>query len=100
MDTVILGGSAITCPSIQRMTDSVKAKAQPVDKRNSTISSQSRRCSQDQMVVKFFRKTSAPPCAQRKRCRSEERRVGKECVSTCRSRWSPYHSKKKTSKKK
>src|SRR3546814_18832077 len=27
--------------------------------------------------------------------RSEERRVGKECVSTCRSRWSAYHSKKK-----
>src|SRR3546814_17227060 len=28
--------------------------------------------------------------------RSEERRVGKECVSTCRSRWSPYHSKNTT----
>src|SRR3546814_16199915 len=28
--------------------------------------------------------------------RSEERRVGKECVSKCRSRWSPYHEKKKT----
>src|SRR3546814_12908328 len=27
--------------------------------------------------------------------RSEERRVGKECVSTCRSRWSPYSYKKK-----
>src|SRR3546814_19490346 len=27
--------------------------------------------------------------------RSEERRVGKECGSTCRSRWSPYHLKKK-----
>src|SRR3546814_13887740 len=26
--------------------------------------------------------------------RSQERRVGNECVSTCRSRWSPYHSKK------
>src|SRR3546814_16295369 len=26
--------------------------------------------------------------------RSEERRVGKGCVSTCRSRWSPYHYKK------
>src|SRR3546814_13361834 len=26
--------------------------------------------------------------------RSEERRVGKECVSTCRSRWSPDHSQK------
>src|SRR3546814_12229012 len=25
---------------------------------------------------------------------SEERRVGKECVSTCRSRWAPYHEKK------
>src|SRR3546814_14152651 len=27
--------------------------------------------------------------------RSEERSEGKECVSTCRSRWRPYHSKKK-----
>src|SRR3546814_17234818 len=32
---------------------------------------------------------------QRTLSRSEERRVGKECVSTCRSRWSPTHSKKK-----
>src|SRR3546814_17660934 len=31
--------------------------------------------------------------------RSEERRVGKECVRTCRSRWSPYHKKIKTSHK-
>src|SRR3546814_13003440 len=29
-----------------------------------------------------------------RRMRSEERRVGKECVSTCRSRWSPYPEKK------
>src|SRR3546814_20235669 len=28
-----------------------------------------------------------------RRARSEERRVGKECVSTCRSRWSQYHYK-------
>src|SRR6188768_4376292 len=33
-------------------------------------------------------------------CRSEERRVGKECQSTCRSRWSPYHYKKKKKKRK
>src|SRR3546814_16085676 len=32
---------------------------------------------------------------RRHRQRSEERRVGQECVSTCRSRWSPYHSTKK-----
>src|SRR3546814_17159468 len=31
--------------------------------------------------------------------RSEERRVGKECVSTCRSWWSPYHSKKKNNRR-
>src|SRR3546814_1798673 len=30
-------------------------------------------------------------CAYTAAIRSEERRVGKECVSTCRSRWSPYH---------
>src|SRR3546814_12829995 len=32
--------------------------------------------------------------------RSEERRVGKECVSTCRSRWSPYTYKKKKQNRK
>src|SRR3546814_4909833 len=30
-------------------------------------------------------------CIRELGMRSEERRVGKECVSTCRSRWSPYH---------
>src|SRR3546814_15510634 len=30
-------------------------------------------------------------CPRAVAARSEERRVGKECVSTCRSRWSPYH---------
>src|SRR3546814_9644650 len=33
------------------------------------------------------RRSTGSPSASR----SEERRVGKECVSTCRSRWSPYH---------
>src|SRR3546814_11916734 len=39
----------------------------------------------------------APPvgAVARNVARSEERRVGKECVSTCRSRWSPYHYKQK-----
>src|SRR3546814_13990367 len=32
-----------------------------------------------------------PPQDGDRATRSEERRVGKECVSTCRSRWSPYH---------
>src|SRR3546814_12304295 len=37
--------------------------------------------------------------AERPADRSEERRVGKECVRTCRSRWSPYHYKKNVIKK-
>src|SRR3546814_15850867 len=37
----------------------------------------------------FLKLKGIPP--SRFRTRSEERRVGKECVSTCRSRWSPYH---------
>src|SRR3546814_17746344 len=32
--------------------------------------------------------------AHQNKLRSEERRGGKECVSTCRSGWSPYHKKK------
>src|SRR3546814_2190658 len=43
----------------------------------------------------FSRPQSDPPGAFEpifaEPARSEERRVGKECVSTCRSRWSPYH---------
>src|SRR3546814_11653675 len=36
------------------------------------------------------------PASQSATARSAERRVGTECVSTCRSRWSPYHYKKNT----
>src|SRR3546814_9386970 len=37
------------------------------------------------------RRRSSLKSSRRGTRRSEERRVGKECVSTCRSRWSPYH---------
>src|SRR3546814_9592889 len=42
-------------------------------------------------VVLSRRCSPSIPCRGVGRGRSEERRVGKECVSTCRSRWSPYH---------
>ena len=42
----------------------------------------------DAMTVALFATTSGDRNVEE---RSEERRVGKECVSTCRSRWSPYH---------
>src|SRR3546814_18764213 len=43
----------------------------------------------------FYRASRRSSSEEVQQTRSEERRVGKECVSTCRSRWSPYHSKKK-----
>src|SRR3546814_15568581 len=45
------------------------------------------------LSAEAFRLLGQPPGIP---VRSEERRVGKECVSTCRYRWSTYHSKKKT----
>src|SRR3546814_7431235 len=63
-------------------------------------------CSSD---LRWLRQSCSPPCPVVERARpyaavlvstrwtgrrpqrSEERRVGKECVSTCRCRWSPYH---------
>src|SRR3546814_18404569 len=37
--------------------------------------------------------SSLPACSRTMYSRSEERSVGNECVSTCRSRWSPIHAK-------
>src|SRR3546814_3012365 len=53
---------------------------------NSRASSRGRRGSRSTLPSEAF-----AAHATRCRARSEERRVGKECVSTCRSRWSPYH---------
>ena len=38
-------------------------------------------------LVDYYEKKNADAVKER----SEERRVGKECASKCRSRWSPYH---------
>src|SRR3546814_11617828 len=46
-------------------------------------------------AIDAVHKGTSPFIGARELWRSEERRVGKECVSTCRSRWSPYHKKKK-----
>src|SRR3546814_16129991 len=51
----------------------------------------------DQLAVRLHALQRARPRAGREAdvLRSEERRVGRECVSTCRSWWSPYYNKKK-----
>src|SRR3546814_7521171 len=45
----------------------------------------------DEIVPRFCNGSGRKGVELGRRTRSEERRVGKECVSTCRSRWSPYH---------
>ena len=48
--------------------------------------------SEDHVIIsKPVREIADPLLDLVEKTRSEERRVGKECVSTCRSRWSPYH---------
>src|SRR3546814_16643785 len=47
--------------------------------------------SSDPLIVKFENFLSNEECDELIAMRSEERRAGKECVNTCRSRWSPYH---------
>ena len=42
-------------------------------------------------IARRARRRSDPARSALRRLRSEERRVGKECTMTCRSRWSPYH---------
>ena len=42
-------------------------------------------------ILTVFSETNLKTFLSQENVRSEERRVGKECVSTCRSRWSPYH---------
>src|SRR3546814_12634745 len=52
------------------------------------------KASPSRSTVKRIASTTSPGY-HRRAPRSEERRVGKECVRTCRSRWSPFHYKKK-----
>src|SRR3546814_17450488 len=56
---------------------------------------------QRRYIERIFRQNNSALSLKdiKKGYRSEERRVGKECVSKCRSRWSPYHYKKKKNNK-
>ena len=49
------------------------------------------RCERQRMIVSLDRAQVLAEVMQRGTARSEERRVGKECRTVCRSRWSPYH---------
>src|SRR3546814_13509974 len=85
------------CAGVDRQLDRLRRRPDqgPVGGRDGNanpVSRQERVASLDQ----WYGDLEALPRRQRLWRRSEERRVGKECVSPCRSRWSPYHKKKKT----
>src|SRR3546814_12725631 len=70
--------------------------------RRATVAAQMRHDPAVEVVGNEFGAGHRFPLSDSSACltrRSEERRVGKECVSTCRSRWSPYPLKNKTSNK-
>src|SRR3546814_18250303 len=68
----------------------LRAHQHQPDHRTARIQAEQAACQIDESEIAF-----APLQRQRDDRRSEERRVGKECVSTCRYRWSPDHYKKK-----
>src|SRR3546814_20579874 len=49
-------------------------------------------------IYRVMRPGEPPTMDTAEALRSEERRVGKECVSTCRARWSPSHYKTKSNR--
>src|SRR3546814_6261535 len=80
----------------------VQTCALPIFWDHSSFSTNRDRLLSGEIAAKFLRAILAQPKVKRlissdhfsvdgTLIRSEERRVGKECVSTCRSRWSPYH---------
>src|SRR3546814_17195550 len=91
------------------------SELRPTDERTGAVGSQRQQTEQEtegkkrvlyhqhrKMGIEVARACTRPRTytEDRDKLRSEERRVGKECVSTCRSRWSPYNKKKKKKKNK
>src|SRR6056297_4077632 len=56
-------------------------------------------CSRAPSRIERAGETGSPSTVRARQARSEERRVGKECVSTCRSWWSACHEKKEKKKR-
>ena len=76
----------------QRLIITTKLEELRRDFRELLIKLQERQCELSGMIPSDEEDEMDPHVRVRLRsARSEERRVGKECASMCRSRWSPYH---------
>src|SRR3546814_18074395 len=91
------GGSACAIPSASWSTSWRTPDADaPRDAYPSTIGERQLGAQRDEGTGEGATHPRQHPRARDHMARSEERRVGKEGVRTCRSRWSPYHSTKTT----
>src|SRR3546814_15286171 len=87
-DKLLLVAYDLPCPDTLPTLKSVKFIKSTGEMKESHISDREKRANFEAVAYQVCLRTIHE-------LRSEERRVGKECVSTCRSRWSPYHYKKK-----
>src|SRR3546814_11625888 len=99
--------SSDVCSSDLTKFGTVRLQCSPLDNRQECIPPSVRPNSDEEVIVTYFRYAGKGSdnvligrepfilLEMRPAGRSEERRVGKECVSTCRSRWSPQYKKKK-----
>src|SRR3546814_3051818 len=82
----ISDGSSDVCSSDLLEQAEAEAASAAAEARRASVAAGAARVTSDGRGVAV-----SSPISGRVTSRSEERRVGTECVSTCRSRWSPYH---------
>src|SRR3546814_5903689 len=91
----VLAGNSATCATLAPACNASPSKPQRYSLRIASLPCRCTRRLLRRAICVFDLPLQAGDglgaCPQVARERSEERRVGKECVSTCRSRWSPYH---------
>src|SRR3546814_7177664 len=83
--------SSDVCSSDLSVHGNRRGKLAAAGLRQAAARSATRRCQGDLADRRQAQAEADCLCVVPSGYRSEERRVGKECVSTCRSRWSPYH---------
>src|SRR3546814_14439502 len=89
IDGAIIKGRQIE--HVRRLRDRTRGASEVADRAETALIENVGRVRRDHELAGVMRRIVALDAQDR----SEERRVGKECVSTCRSRWAPYHKKKK-----
>ena len=87
----LAGASRVTPEEIEKAHTELIVKGAQVRRIEAQIENRTMRSPVDGVVTEIKRDPSETVSTTNPHVRSEERRVGKECNRSCRSRWSPYH---------